>query len=99
MNVHIDPEKCKPCGICELACSFHHTKKFLPGHSSIRVVLGENGDIEFVMSSSCDGCKGEKMPLCVEFCPTQALNPCGLNHCLLRAVSGVLHLGSATRTK
>lgn len=94
MKVHIDEEKCKPCGICELACSFHHAKKFLPEYSSIRVFLGERGELVTSISSNCDGCKDEAMPLCVEFCPTQALNPCGLGSCLRRAVvQGLLHVG------
>jgi len=37
----IDPDRCFGCGICELACSFHHTGEFSRTKSRIRVFRWE----------------------------------------------------------
>ena len=69
MQVVMDTESCYGCRTCELACSFHHRRVFSPDLSSIRVARNNRtGKIEFSIDSSCDFCKGEARPLCVEYC-------------------------------
>ena len=69
MEVARDTDACYGCRTCELACSFHHRKVFSPELSSIRVSRNNRtGEIEFSIDSSCDLCKGEAQPLCVEYC-------------------------------
>lgn len=74
MGIIIDAEVCYGCRICELACSFHHNKIFCPELSDIKVSRN-NRTAEFTcfVGSGCDSCKGERQPLCVEYCPYEAL--------------------------
>jgi anaerobic carbon-monoxide dehydrogenase iron sulfur subunit len=62
--------KCVGCRSCELACSFHHQKVFLPEISSIRVLFDSQYNIQLSILDSCD-C--EKDPPCVKICPTKAI--------------------------
>jgi Fe-S-cluster-containing dehydrogenase component len=73
MRMSVDITRCVACSICELACSFHHTKEFLPENASIRICLAEKGHLDFVFSSTCDFCSNEEIPLCMEFCPSKAI--------------------------
>lgn len=67
---------CGGCKSCELACSYHHTGKFEPSASSLKVI--DKGDfqgfkIELLekneeKSFACNGCKGLDEPLCLEWC-------------------------------
>jgi len=69
-----DATACYGCRICELVCSFHHARVFSPELSSIRVSRNNrNGEIEWSIDSTCDSCKGEAKPLCVEYCAYGAL--------------------------
>jgi Fe-S-cluster-containing dehydrogenase component len=68
---------CSGCRSCELACSFHHSKKFQPPISSIEIKttpvragftatlykVGVYGHV------GCDRCIGLPVPMCVQFCP------------------------------
>ena len=74
MNILTDSSACCGCRVCELACSFHHTRIFSPEASSIRVSRdNENGENRISMDSTCDFCSGEVWPLCVEYCVYGAL--------------------------
>ncbi|NQU14177.1 MAG: hypothetical protein HQ561_08505 [Desulfobacteraceae bacterium] len=73
------PETCVGCLICEMACSFHHTRTFSRSRSSITVnkdissgrkkvqiaICHEKGN-GFPM---CDLCEGEDSKLCITLCP------------------------------
>ncbi len=71
-----DMPTCGGCRTCELACSFHHTKEFIPSASSLKVLAREDKpgyQILLIAESSgesiaCDGCKGLDVPLCMEYC-------------------------------
>ena len=75
------PERCTGCRNCELVCSFHHQRKFDRNLSSVMVERKEReGEfkIEILPENNgghlaCDLCANEEFPLCVKFCPTQAL--------------------------
>ena len=70
----VDIRACTGCKICELACSFHHKGVFSPEASSIKVSRdNQNGEIRLSRDSTCDFCKGETRPLCVEYCVYGAL--------------------------
>ena len=70
----VNTEVCSGCRTCELACSFHHKGVFSPDTSSIKVSRdNQNGNIELSIDSTCDSCKGETRPLCVEYCVYEAL--------------------------
>ncbi len=57
---YINEDKCTGCGMCIDACSF----------SPSRIELGTKKKFAF----KCDLCKGrEEGPICVEYCPTEAL--------------------------
>ncbi len=79
MTLH--PEKCTACRICEMACSFHHTRLFQPAFSSIEIIKHDaSGKVEmFIHEQSegehrgCDRCPGEGLPLCLKWCPTGAI--------------------------
>jgi Fe-S-cluster-containing dehydrogenase component len=67
---------CGGCRTCEMACSFHHTGEFNPSISSIRIIEKEGDSYFFVelvekaegAIMACDGCKGFKVPLCMQYC-------------------------------
>jgi Fe-S-cluster-containing dehydrogenase component len=73
MKILFDKHRCTACGLCELACSFHHSKSFLPDKASIVICMDRKGHIEIKTLPTCDFCKNEDMPMCVEFCPTGAI--------------------------
>jgi carbon-monoxide dehydrogenase iron sulfur subunit len=74
LKIAVDIEACYGCRICELACSFHHGGVFSPELSSIRVAkCNRTGQVEWSIGSTCDSCKGEAKPLCVEYCAYGAL--------------------------
>ena len=69
LQINIDRDICHGCRICELVCSFHHAKVFSPEISSISVSKNkQTAEVEWSIDSSCDLCKGEPHPLCIEFC-------------------------------
>ena len=83
MVVVENPEACTSCLICELVCSFHHTRRFSRTRSSIKVnksifnsekgakiAINYGGDHQ---KPICNNCKGEHLPLCVSFCPENVL--------------------------
>lgn len=75
------PEKCAACGICELACSYHHAKSFSRSLSSIEIhKLESTGKVQILIldakdpsRKACDRCEDEKIPLCVKGCPVGAI--------------------------
>ena len=74
MRIKRDAAKCYGCRTCELVCSFHHRRVFSPELSSISVHRNNrNGKIIWSVDSSCDSCKSEADPFCVEFCTYEAL--------------------------
>lgn len=81
MELRVDAGKCCGCRICEVMCTFHHKKVFGRKSSSVevkrierkgefKVIIHENGGN---LRPACDLCEGEDMPLCVKFCPTEAM--------------------------
>lgn len=81
-RIVIDMDKCGSCHLCELACSFHHFAAFSPRRSSLEVrkhVVASAIDIKLHETSEglrkgCDGCASERIPLCVQWCPTNAIS-------------------------
>lgn len=74
MKIIRDTEACYGCRTCELVCSFHHAGVFSPELSSIKVLRNNRtARIGWSIDSTCDSCKGEKKPLCVEYCIYGAL--------------------------
>jgi len=72
----IDPKCCIACHLCETACSFALVGAFQPTRAAIRV---ENDREELPVVRITDACawcrRDEKgRPLCVAFCPTEALS-------------------------
>jgi len=73
-RISVDLEKCCACRSCELACSFHHHRRFDPSCSSIRVHREDGqGTLEISVISTCDGCPGDQPPWCVRFCSSGCL--------------------------
>ena len=69
MKILTDASACCGCRVCELACSFHHSRVFSPEASSIKVSRNnQNGEIGLFIDSTCDLCQGEDWPLCIEYC-------------------------------
>lgn len=71
MKVLISLDKCVGCRICELACSFVLKGSFNPSGSNIRVYFRDDGGLSIEVPSDCV-CE-EKGPLCVDMCPTRAI--------------------------
>ena len=75
------PQKCAACGICELACSYHHDRSFSRVSSSIEIRKSDaTGDVDIILlkdktssRKACDDCADEKVPLCVHWCPVGAI--------------------------
>jgi len=64
----VDPDACTGCRVCELVCSFYHTKEFNPERSRIRIIKDDSMGINVPMV--CQQCE---KPLCVEACPVEAI--------------------------
>ena len=71
---------CVGCRVCELVCSYHHKRVFMPSISSIEVhELGKGKYAVSVFSEDCnqrikcDNCREEEFPLCVMLCPTEVI--------------------------
>jgi anaerobic carbon-monoxide dehydrogenase iron sulfur subunit len=74
LNIVNNPVACYGCGICELACSFHHQKVFSPALSSIKVLKNNRtGKVKWSIDTTCDSCKGQEQPLCIKYCVYGAL--------------------------
>ena len=72
MGIIVDQKKCVGCRICELVCSFNHIRAFCPEQSKIQIFLTDDGNVE--INLFCSGkCSGEEEALCVQLCPTQAI--------------------------
>lgn len=70
--------RCTGCRSCELACSYHHTKKYNPAISSIKIYRdSQDAHIEYSFRNTCDLCITENIPACVAACVPRAL-------CMLR---------------
>ena len=74
-------DNCGACRICELACSHHHVREFGRQVSSIEIfkidAMGKAA-IRIHQTATdghraCDRCEQEDEPLCVKWCPAQAL--------------------------
>ena len=75
-EVVFDMPSCGGCRTCELVCSFHHTQRFTPSLSSLKV-LDKEEELGYRVSLvaekkgeriACDGCKGLDVPVCLEYC-------------------------------
>ena len=78
-----NPETCTGCLICEMACSFHHSRIFSRARSSIRVNKSISNPEKWIKISIanneeekwnplynlCNNCNNEDYPFCVKFCP------------------------------
>ena len=65
----VNTKECYYCRMCELACSFHHSRTFAPNLSSIHVYSdNKNGEISWSIDTSCDLCQGEAKLLCIQYC-------------------------------
>lgn len=73
MEISVNKGKCTGCLSCELACSFHHTKEFSLENASIRICFDSEGGLGINVLPTCDMCIKEKVPLCMEFCPSGAI--------------------------
>ena len=79
--IFIKNELCSGCRACEIACSYHHTKKF--GRKSSSIIIKrhiDTGKKEILIIDTlndthpkCDECKNENLPLCVKYCSSGAL--------------------------
>ena len=70
----LDPDRCTGCRACELACSLHHSGLMSPELSSLRVSRDNHtAAIEWQLLSTCDLCEREPQPLCVKYCPFDAI--------------------------
>lgn len=80
-NLVTKPEKCGACLICELVCTYHHTRAFGRQTASIEVIKdGATGDVKMTIHESedrghraCDQCENETHPLCAQWCPVGAI--------------------------
>lgn len=62
-------DACYGCRSCQLICGYHHTGKFDPEQSSIKVNRDyKSSVIRWAIDSTCDGCRNEDEPLCVKYC-------------------------------
>ena len=76
--LYMDTSRCTGCRSCELACSYHHIKAFNPYFSSIKIYRdSQDAHIEYTFLDTCDLCKTDKFPACVDACSPGAL-------CMLR---------------
>lgn len=70
-------ELCNGCRLCEMACSFMHSKEYNPSKSNIKIIKVEDQGINIPVLScvpaNCPELSSAKMPRCVEICPTGAL--------------------------
>lgn len=84
LKLVVHPERCSGCRMCEVLCSFHHTRAFGRKRSSILVKREERkGEFRIVVTHenvgkngppSCNFCIDEEEALCVKFCSTGALD-------------------------
>lgn len=64
----INPEKCKGCSICELACSFEHDSEFNPTKSRISVIRWQKIGVSVPLTClQCDE------PACERVCMVNAI--------------------------
>jgi len=70
----VQPGLCTACRSCEVACHYHHTRRFGAGRNSVHISYhGDTSDLEIAFDESCDVCLGEERPLCAEFCVPGAI--------------------------
>ncbi len=66
--LHIDPEKCSGCRLCESVCSIHHERVCNPAWSRINVVKWDT--VGLYVPMVCQQCE---TPLCEIACPMHAI--------------------------
>ncbi len=70
--LHVDPETCIGCRLCELACSMVREKTFNPKKARIKVHLVGIPEIPVpVYTRNCDTCGDD--PTCLKYCPVAAI--------------------------
>jgi Fe-S-cluster-containing dehydrogenase component len=75
-----DNKKCTGCGLCEMVCSYHHTRSFDRKRSSVQIRRREHsGEFEIAICEErsrfpiCDLCSNEISPLCAKWCWQKAI--------------------------
>lgn len=72
MAIFVHKDKCIGCRTCELGCSFYSRGSFCPDNSLIRILFTSDGGLNIKLPNECK-CSEEDEPLCIEFCPTNAI--------------------------
>jgi len=68
MKIIIDPNLCRDCQACTLACSLFHHSECSPEMARLRVNKGlDQGNIEIILCRQCD------FPDCIAACPNEAI--------------------------
>lgn len=70
MKISVDGSVCVGCRICELACSFARRQDFAPDEACIQVLFNDDGSLAIETTAGCGACVS---PLCVRFCPVNAI--------------------------
>jgi Fe-S-cluster-containing dehydrogenase component len=74
-RLKVDCDRCTACRACELACHFHHQGNFATAASSIGISFNpDSAEIQITFSDTCDSCRHEHRPYCVQFCGPGAIN-------------------------
>src|SRR3990172_467349 len=68
LQIHINPERCTGCRICELICAFNKHEEFNPRRSRIRIIKMERFFLDVPVV--CQQCPES---FCVAECPVGAL--------------------------
>lgn len=69
------PSLCTGCRACEVACGFRRTKEMDPSRSCIRAQKDQTtGKMKITISESCDLCRDQEVPFCLQVCQPRALS-------------------------
>jgi anaerobic carbon-monoxide dehydrogenase iron sulfur subunit len=66
--IEVEPDKCRGCRLCEMACSFHHEKEFSAAKSRIRILKDDHWAFDCPLL--CMQCV--EAP-CIETCSMEAI--------------------------
>jgi Fe-S-cluster-containing dehydrogenase component len=77
----VDLDKCIGCYACLVGC---HTWNKVTENQRVEMVILDPQEVDGslkatyfpLMTHDCDLCSSKQGPLCVDFCPTEALIPC-----------------------
>jgi len=68
LAILFDPKKCTGCGTCEMVCSLRNVSQIAPVSASMEIIRDQEKNNNFAIF--CQHCRE---PLCVEACPTRAI--------------------------